>query len=187
MTAAAFGVSSLVAISANFVVWIKWLGVIYLLWLGLKLILRRDPLDIVQAVLWNLLGTYISRVALHRSATRLRWCFCSAVSAVYRPGGRYFTAAYRFGGTYLLIDGVIMISWGGIALRATFGLRRGPARLVAKLCGGLIIGVVILLGIKNFWTGPELNRTRTEPWRKVTACAAVWAYYRETWAWLWVD
>jgi threonine/homoserine/homoserine lactone efflux protein len=51
MTAAAFGVSSLVAISANFVVWIKWLGVIYLLWLGLKLILRRDPLDIVQAVL----------------------------------------------------------------------------------------------------------------------------------------
>jgi hypothetical protein len=49
MTAAAFGVSSLVAISANFVVWIKWLGVIYLLWLGLKLILRRDPLDIVQA------------------------------------------------------------------------------------------------------------------------------------------
>ena len=48
MIAAAFGVSSLVAISADFFVWIKWLGVIYLLWLGLKLILRRDPVDIVQ-------------------------------------------------------------------------------------------------------------------------------------------
>ena len=48
-----------------------------------------------------------------------------------------------------------MILWGGIALSATFGLRRGPARLVAKLCGGLIIGVVILLGIKTF--EPDLN------------------------------
>ena len=48
MTAAAFGVSSLVAIWADFFVWIKWLGVIYLLWLGLKLILRRDTVDIVQ-------------------------------------------------------------------------------------------------------------------------------------------
>ena len=48
MIAAAFGVSLLVAISADFSVWIKWLGVTYLLWLGLKLILRRDPMDIVQ-------------------------------------------------------------------------------------------------------------------------------------------
>ena len=58
-----------------------------------------------------------------------------------------------FGGTYLLIDGVNLILWGGIALRATCELRRRPERLVAKLCGGLMIGAAIMLGIKL------LNRT----------------------------
>ena len=72
MIAAAFGVSSLAVISADFFVWIKWLGLIYLLWLGLKLILRRDPVEIVQGAPVKSACTCISRVALHRSPTCLR-------------------------------------------------------------------------------------------------------------------
>lgn len=39
MTAAAFGLAAVIATSAHAFVWIKWLGVAYLVWIGLQLIL----------------------------------------------------------------------------------------------------------------------------------------------------
>ena len=156
MIAAAFGVSSLVAISADFFVWIKWLGVIYLLWLGLKLILRRDLVDIVQGAPVKSAWHLYQQGGLTSLANPFPAMFFSALFPQFiDPAAAILTQFIVLGGTYLLIDGVILILWGGIALRATFGLRRGPARLVAKLCGGLMIGAAILLGIKTF--EPDLN------------------------------
>ena len=151
MIAAAFGVSSLVAISADFFVWIKWLGVIYLLWLGLKLILRRDLVDIVQGAPVKSAWHLYQQGGLTSLANPFAVMFFVALFPQFiDPAAAILTQFIVLGGTYLLIDGVILILWGGIALRATFGLRRGPARLVAKLCGGLMIGAAILLGIKTF-------------------------------------
>ena len=42
MTAAAFGLAAVIATSASAIVWIKWLGVAYLAWIGLQLILTKE-------------------------------------------------------------------------------------------------------------------------------------------------
>ena len=47
MTAAAFGLTAIIATSANAIVWIKWAGVAYLLWLAFAM-LRKKPNDNTQ-------------------------------------------------------------------------------------------------------------------------------------------
>ena len=42
MVAAAFGLSAIIAISATAFVWIKWLGVAYLAWIGFQLIVTKE-------------------------------------------------------------------------------------------------------------------------------------------------
>ena len=114
MTAAAFGVSSLVAISADFFVWIKWLGVIYLLWLGLKLILRRDPVDIVQGAPVESAWHLYQQGGLTSLANPFAVMFFAALFPQFiDPAAAILPQLIVLGGTYLLIDGVILILWGG--------------------------------------------------------------------------
>ena len=49
MTGAAFGLAAIIATSAGAFVWIKWLGVAYLVWMGVQLILSKDRPDDVAA------------------------------------------------------------------------------------------------------------------------------------------
>ena len=49
MTGAAFGLAAIIATSASAFIWIKWLGVAYLVWIGVQLIFSRDQPDDVTA------------------------------------------------------------------------------------------------------------------------------------------
>ena len=50
MTGAAFGLAAIIATSASAFTWIKWLGVAYLVWIGLQLMLAKDqPGDVSAA------------------------------------------------------------------------------------------------------------------------------------------
>ena len=49
MVAAAFGLSAIIAISATAFVWIKWLGVAYLAWIGFQLIVSKETVQDIQA------------------------------------------------------------------------------------------------------------------------------------------
>ena len=49
MVAAAFGLSPIIAILATAFVWIKWLGVAYLAWIGFQLIVSKETVQDIQA------------------------------------------------------------------------------------------------------------------------------------------
>lgn len=49
MTGAAFGLAAIIATSASAFIWIKWLGVAYLIWIGVQLLLTGNQTDDVAA------------------------------------------------------------------------------------------------------------------------------------------
>ena len=95
MVGAAFGLAAIIATSASAFVWIKWLGVAYLVWIGLSLILSKDTASEVAA------GASGSGFRLFRQGFVTSMAnpfavvfFWSAFPAVYRSGFADFTADF---------------------------------------------------------------------------------------------
>ncbi len=150
MTVAAFGLATIVATSANAFVLVKWLGVAYLAWIGLQLILAREqPRD----------------AAASRWATRPRLFRQGFITSMANPYAVVFFGALFpqfidralpvlpqlliLGVTYLVVDGVILVLWGWLGLRAAGALKSTTFGLLNKLCGGLMLAAAALLAAKD--------------------------------------
>ena len=151
MTGAAFGLAAIIATSASAFVWIKWLGVAYLVWIGVQLILSKDQADDVAAD------------ESGQSFRLFRQCFVTSMANPFAVV--FFGALYPqfidptmpvlpqlliLGVTYLVVDGVILLVWGWLGVRAATALRRFSFGLVNKICGTLMIGAAALLASKDF-------------------------------------
>ncbi len=151
MSAAAFGLAAIIATSADAFQWIKWFGVAYLAWIGLQLILSTNKPDAIHS---------------HGVATRLVLFRQGFITSMANPFAVVFFAALFpqfidatqpvapqlvvLGSTYLLIDGLLLVIWGWLGVRAA-GLITGSAfGLVNKICGSLMIGAALLLAGKDF-------------------------------------
>lgn len=155
MTGAAFGLAAIIATSASAFTWIKWLGVAYLVWIGVQLILSREQSGDVKA---------------NKSGQSFRLFRQGFVTSMANPFAVVFFAALFpqfidpalpvlpqlliLGATYLLIDGVILLIWGWLGVRAASALKRHSFGLINKVCGGLMIAAAALLASKDFEPQP---------------------------------
>ena len=151
MTGAAFGLAAIIATSASAFIWIKWLGVAYLVWIGVQLILSKDQPD---------------DVAPNASGQSFRLFRQGFVTSMANPYALVFFGALFpqfidptlpvlpqlliLGVTYLVVDGVILLVWGWLGVRAAKVLKRFSFDLVNKVCGTLMIGAAALLASKDF-------------------------------------
>ncbi len=151
MTGAAFGLAAIIATSASAFIWIKWLGVAYLIWIGVQLLLSTDRAD---------------EVAANESGHRFRLFRQGFVTSMANPFAVVFFGALFpqfidpsipvlpqlliLGVTYLLVDGALLILWGWLGLRAASALRQYSFGLVNKVCGALMIAAAALLASKDF-------------------------------------
>ena len=53
------------------------------------------------------------------------------------------------GATYLIDDGVTLVAWGWAGDRVATRLARMSMRMINRVCGGLMIGAAVLLGLKD--------------------------------------
>ncbi|MEM8742141.1 MAG: LysE family translocator [Pseudomonadota bacterium] len=150
MAAAAFGLGVVIAGSAAAFVWIKWLGVAYLAWIGLRLILSPG-------------GTLAEPAAGARGAARLyRQGFVTSMANPFAvvffgalfpqfidPALPIWPQLALLGGTYLIVDGVLLLAWGWFGIRARAAMARLPLTLVTRLCGGLMVAAAALLAAKD--------------------------------------
>jgi len=136
MTGAAFGLAAIIATSASAFIWIKWLGVAYLVWIGVQLILSKDQPD---------------DVAANKSGQSFRLFRQGFVTSMANPFAVVFFGALFpqfidptipvlpqlliLGVTYLVIDGVILLVWGWLGVRAATALKRFSFGIVNKVCG----------------------------------------------------
>ncbi|MFK7836455.1 MAG: LysE family translocator [Sulfitobacter sp.] len=151
MTGAAFGLAAVIATSATAFIWIKWIGVAYLVWIGLQLILSKD---------------HTPDIAAHTSGETFRLFKQGFVTSMANPFAVVFFGAlfpqfidptspvlpqlFILGLTYIVVDGAILLLWGWLGIRAATALKRFSFGLVNKVCGSLMIAAAALLATKDF-------------------------------------
>jgi threonine/homoserine/homoserine lactone efflux protein len=150
MTAAAFGLAAIIASSATAFLWIKWIGVAYLIWIGVQLILTSETTGDVRA------SASEQRVRLFRQgfvtsmANPFAVVFFGALFPQFiDPALPVLPQLLILGATYIAVDGTILLIWGWLGIRASAVLKRGASGLINKICGGLMIAAAVLLGTKD--------------------------------------
>jgi len=151
MTGAAFGLAAIIATSASAFIWIKWLGVVYLVWIGLQLILSKDQPDDVTANASGQSFRLFRQGFVTSMANPFAVVFFGALFPQFiDPTIPVLPQLLILGVTYLVVDGAILLVWGWLGVRAAKALKRFSFSLVNKVCGLLMIGAAALLASKDF-------------------------------------
>lgn len=149
MTAAAFGLAAIIATSATAFAWIKWLGVAYLAWIGLQLILSKG-------------GAEGAKAAQNSAARLFRQGFLTSMSNPFAvvffgalfpqfidPTAPVLPQLAILGATYIVVDGTILMLWGWLSTHAAGALRGSRFGLVNRICGGLMLAGAAMLALKD--------------------------------------
>ena len=151
MTGAAFGLAAIIATSASAFLWIKWLGVAYLLWIGVQLVLAKERAGDVSANASGQSFRLFRQGFVTSMANPFAVVFFGALFPQFiDPGAPVLPQLLILGVTYLAVDGAILLLWGWLGIRAAAVLKRYSFGLVNKLCGALMIAAAGLLASKDF-------------------------------------
>lgn len=151
MTGAAFGLAAIIATSASAFIWIKWLGVAYLVWVGVQLILSKEKADDVTANASGQSFRLFRQGFMTSMANPFAVVFFGALFPQFiNPTMPVLPQLFILGITYLVVDGAILLLWGWLGVRAAMALKRFSFGLVNKVCGALMIGAAVLLASKDF-------------------------------------
>jgi len=109
MAAAAFGLAAIIATSAAAFAWIKWLGVAYLAWIGLQLILSKGGAEGAKAA-QNGAARLYKQGFLTSMANPFAVVFFGALFPQFiNPAAPVLPQLAILGGTYLVVDGTILM------------------------------------------------------------------------------
>jgi homoserine/homoserine lactone efflux protein len=157
MIAAAFGLAAVIATSAEAFQWIKWIGVAYLGWMGLQLILAKDSGQASTGPSPSASASFLYRQGFITSmANPFAVIFFGALFPQFiDPGSPVLPQLLILGFTYLAVDGALLTAWGWLGIRATAGVTHLSPGLLNKVCGTLMLGAAGLLALKDFETQPQ--------------------------------
>ncbi|MFY9238532.1 MAG: LysE family transporter [Roseovarius sp.] len=151
MTAAAFGLAAIIATSATAFVWIKWLGVAYLVWIGVQLIRSKDRAGEMAAAASGTRFRLFQQGFFTSMANPFAVVFFGALFPQFiDPVAAVLPQLLVLGVTYLVVDGAILLLWGWLGLRAATALERFSFGGIKKVCGSLMIAAAALLATKDF-------------------------------------
>lgn len=151
MTAAAFGLAAIIATSASAFIWIKWLGVAYLVWIGIQLIRSSDHTDEAEASSTGTLSRLFRQGFITSMANSFAVVFFGALFPQFiNTALPVFPQLFILGATYIVVDGAILLLWGWLGIRAATALKQFSFGMVNKVCGGLMIAAAALLASKDF-------------------------------------
>ena len=150
MTAAAFGIAAVIATSAEAFQIVKWLGVSYLAWIGLRLILGNPRCTDAEAAKASSPIKLFRQGFITSTANPFAVMFFAALFPQFiDPEVSTLPQLAILGGTYLLVDGVILLAWGWLAVRAAARIRMHTFGIVNRICGTLMLGAAVLLAGKG--------------------------------------
>jgi threonine/homoserine/homoserine lactone efflux protein len=148
MTAAAFGLAGAVAAEPALFEALKWAGVAWLGYLGIRAIRNAGRLDETvpepaasRGALWRQ-GFFTS--AANPQAVLF---FAALFPQFVDPGAPIWPQLLVLGGTYILIDGALLLAWGGLATRLLQGLAR-RRRLLGRISGSAMLAAALLLSLR---------------------------------------
>ena len=146
MSAAAFGLTAVIASSADAIWIIKWAGVAYLAWIGVRLLASRAPAQAPDAAKEASRGALFRQGFLTSSANPYAVVFFGALFPQFiDPTQPVLPQLLILGLTYLVVDGLTLLLWGWVATRTLGRLRGFGGMWMNRICGALMIGAAGLL------------------------------------------
>lgn len=148
MIAASVGLASLLMSSQNYFFYIKWAGVAYLVYLGIKQLMVKHSglsnrgLRSVKSLYWQ---GFITSAANPKAVIFFAALFPQFID-VAKPLISQFIALSL---TYLIIDGLFLCFYGKAAVYFQRKYLHFFDKYVSKITGGLFIGAAVLLGLKS--------------------------------------
>ena len=144
---AGFGLTIVIAAHAQALSVIIWAGVAYLCWLGLRLFIRKNraatPVEAAPGRLFRQ-GFFTS------SANPYAVVFFAALFPQFIDAALpIWPQLLILGGTYLVVDGALLILWGLIAQRRLRRIQSLQGRWLNRFSGGLMIAGTALLASKD--------------------------------------
>lgn len=150
MTCAAFGLAAIIATSAAAFNWIKWIGVIYLVWMGLQLILSKENSSDMEASSSASSSRLFRQGFITSMANPFAVVFFGALFPQFiDPSAPVAGQLLILGATYLVVDGAILLLWAWAGTRTVAMSKRFSLRHINKICGGLMIAAAALLASKD--------------------------------------
>ena len=147
MALAAFGLTAVIAASAGALSVVKWLGVAYLVWIGLQLIFARPREDAPEAATG---GRLFRQGFVTSSANPYAVVFFGALFPQFIDASLpVWPQLLVLGITYLVVDGVILVLWGWAALRTLGRIKALGGVWINRISGALMISAAALLGSKD--------------------------------------
>lgn len=147
MTLAAFGLTALIATNANALWIVKWMGVVYLAWIGVKLLLSKPQESRPAAAP---AGRLFRQGFVTSSANPYAVVFFAALFPQFIDASApVLPQLLILGGTYLVVDGLILLLWGWAATRTLGRIKALSGVWLNRVSGGLMIGAAALLGFKD--------------------------------------
>lgn len=141
MIAAGLGLTAVIASSAGGLTVLKWAGVAYLLWLGVRRLLARAPAGMIEGGAAARAGALFRQGFLTSAANPYAVIFFGALFPQFiDPARPLVPQLLILGGTYLAVDGLLLIAWGAVAVRAFGRVRAGFGRWADRISGALMIG-----------------------------------------------
>lgn len=150
MIAAAFGLTALIATSADALSVVKWLGVAYLLWIGLRLMLSHPEERRIGGGAPARLAVLFRQGFLTSSANPYAVVFFGALFPQFiDPALPILPQLAILGVTYLVVDGTFLVLWGWAATRTIGRIQRLSGHWINRACGVLMIGAAALLATRD--------------------------------------
>lgn len=151
MLAAGLGLAAIIVASQNALTVIKWLGVAYLLWLGIKMLRRSSgdaqPGKVAQKArvktLW--MQGFLTSAANPKAVV-----FFAALFPQFMDGAKPFATQFLIlSVTYIAIDGAFLAGYGATAGWLAKKLKGKATAMLDKLGGTFLIVAALLLGLKT--------------------------------------
>ncbi|MGD1868677.1 MAG: LysE family translocator [Neomegalonema sp.] len=149
--AAGLGLAAVVMASQTAFLVVKWAGVAYLIWLGVKQILRASGhrLGLGDGPRKRLRALWLQGFLTSAANPKAVVFFAALMPQFMDPSLPLAPQLFILGITYLAFDGAFLTAYG---LSADWFAKRfsGEARLWAeRAAGGFLIGAAVLLGLKS--------------------------------------
>ncbi len=152
MLAAGFGLAALIATSGHALSAIKWVGVIYLTWLGIRMIRKADPnktgqmpdcAPIAIKTLW--LQGFVTSAANPKAIV----FFAALFPQFIQPDQAFGPQFLILSATYIVMDGSFLSAYGAGAGWIAEKFKGQTRAWIERIGGGFMIGAAVLLGMKT--------------------------------------
>lgn len=151
MLAAGLGLAAVLAAASGAFTIIKWLGVAYLVFLGLRMILRagRDANGSARFGPASLRTLWLQGFVTSAANPKAVVFFAALFPQFIQPDRPFIAQFAALSITYIVVDGLFLVAYGAGAERISNRFR-GKARIWIERAGGtFILAAAVLLGLKS--------------------------------------